>query len=31
LVDKAILSLSREERQQSFTRCVNAQAINYLK
>ena len=31
LVNKAILSLSREERQQSFTRCVNAQAINYLK
>ena len=31
LVEKAILSLSREERQQSFTRCVNAQAINYLK
>jgi len=31
LVSKAILSLSREERQQSFTRCVNAQAINYLK
>ena len=31
LVDKAILALSREERQQSFTRCVNAQAIYYLK
>ena len=31
LVNKAILSLSREERQQSFTRCVSAQAINYLK
>ncbi|MCJ8319681.1 MAG: hypothetical protein MJK12_08600 [Colwellia sp.] len=31
LVDKAILSLSREERQQSFTRCVNAQTIVYLK
>jgi len=31
LVKKAILSLSREERQQSFTRCVNAQAIKYLK
>jgi hypothetical protein len=31
LVNKAILSLSREERHQSFTRCVNAQAINYLK
>ena len=31
LVKKAILSLSREQRQQSFTRCVNAQAINYLK
>ena len=31
LVEKAILALSREERQQSFTRCVSAQAIHYLK
>ena len=31
LVNKAILSLSREERRQSFSRCVSAQAINYLK
>ena len=31
LVEKAIVALSREERQQSFTRCVNAQAMHYLK
>jgi hypothetical protein len=31
LVKKAILSLSRIERQKSFTRCVDAQAIHYLK
>lgn len=31
IVEKAILALSREERQQSFTKCVNAQAIHYLK
>ena len=31
LVEKAILSLSRTERQKSFTKCVNAQAIHYLK
>lgn len=31
LVKKAILSLSRSERQKSFTKCVNAQAIHYLQ
>lgn len=31
LVDKAILSLSRSERQQSFTQCVTDQAIQYLQ
>ena len=30
LVTKAITSLSRAERQQSFTKCVTEQAINYL-
>ena len=31
LVNKAILALSRAERQKSFTKCVNAQAMQYLK
>lgn len=31
LVKKAIMSLSRIERQKSFTKCVNAQAMHYLK
>ncbi len=31
LVKKAILSLSRNERKKSFTQCVSAQAIHYLK
>lgn len=31
LVTKAIASLSRAERQRSFTQCVTNQAINYLK
>ena len=31
LVEKAILSLSREERKKSFTQCVTEQAINYLQ
>lgn len=31
LVEKAILSLSRSERKKSFTQCVSAQAIHYLK
>lgn len=31
LVSKAIASLSREERQKSFTQCVTDQAINYLQ
>ncbi len=31
LVTKAIASLSREERQKSFTQCVTDQAIHYLK
>jgi len=31
LVKKAILSLSRSERKKSFTQCVSAQAIHYLK
>jgi len=30
LVKKVILSLSREERQKSFTQCVTEQAIHYL-
>jgi len=31
LVKQAIASLSREERQKSFTQCVTDQAIGYLK
>lgn len=31
LVQQAIASLSREERQKSFTQCVTDQAINYLQ
>lgn len=31
LVTKAVASLSRAERQKSFTQCVTEQAINYLK
>jgi len=31
LVEKTIKSLSRSERQKSFTQCVSAQAINYLQ
>ncbi len=31
LVKKAILSLSRSERKKSFTQCVSAQAMHYLK
>jgi hypothetical protein len=31
LVTKAIASLSRAERQKSFTQCVTEQSINYLK
>lgn len=31
LVKKAILSLSFNERKKSFTQCVTAQAIHYLK
>ncbi len=31
LVGKAIASLSRAERQKSFTQCVTDQAINYLQ
>jgi hypothetical protein len=31
LVTKAISSLSRAERQQSFTKCVTEQAIDYLQ
>lgn len=31
LVKNAIASLSREERQKSFTQCVTDQAISYLK
>ncbi len=31
LVTKAIASLSRAERQKSFTQCVTEQAINYLQ
>jgi len=30
LVEKAILSLSRDERKKSFTQCVTQQAIQYL-
>ena len=30
LVEKAILSLSRNERKKSFTQCVTEQAIHYL-
>ena len=31
LVEKAILSLSRNERKKSFTQCVTEQAIHYLQ
>ena len=31
VVTKSIASLSREERQKSFSRCVTDQAISYLK
>ncbi|MFD2165454.1 hypothetical protein ACFSJY_04180 [Thalassotalea euphylliae] len=31
LVESAILRLSREQRQQSFTKCVTEQAIRYLQ
>lgn len=31
LVRRAIASLSRQERQKSFTKCVTEQAIKYLK
>lgn len=31
LVNKAILSLSREDRQKSLTQCITDQAIEYLK
>jgi hypothetical protein len=31
LVEKVILSLSRDERKKSFTQCVTQQAIHYLQ